>query len=86
MAGIFIALLTENNQRTREGLIEVKMRSNIVWRFIARITIGVGLSIWLGSYLDRLLNTTPWIMLCSLLYVIIGSLYLLVKEAMGKDE
>ncbi|WP_426351235.1 AtpZ/AtpI family protein [Alloiococcus sp. CFN-8] len=62
------------------------MRNTIVWRFIARITIGIALAIWLCGWLDRLLNTAPWLMLSSLLYVIIGSLYLLVKEAMGKDE
>ena len=62
------------------------MRSNIVWRFIARITIGLIVSLWLGNWLDRTFNTSPWLMLCSLLYVIIGSLYLLIKEADRKDE
>ena len=62
------------------------MRNTIVWRFIARITIGTALAVWFCGWLDRLLNTAPWLMLCSLLYVIIGSLYLLVKEAMRKDE
>ena len=62
------------------------MRSNIVWRFIARITIGLIVSLWLGNWLDRIFNTSPWLMLCSLFYVIIGSLYLLIKEADRKDE
>lgn len=52
----------------------------IAQRFITRNVLGLLISIWLGSKLDEIFQTSPWIMLIFILYVIVGSLFLLVKE------
>lgn len=51
-----------------------------VHRFLSRLIVGSGLAIWLGMKADDLLNTSPLLLILFLLYVILGSLYLLVKE------
>lgn len=51
-----------------------------VHRFLSRLIVGSGLAIWLGMKADDLLNTSPLLLILFLLYVIFGSLYLLVKE------
>ena len=49
-------------------------------KFVSRLVAGCILAVLLGFNLDEYLHTTPWIMLALLIYVIAGSLYLLVKE------
>ena len=49
-------------------------------KFISRIVLGSIIAIWLGPKLDELLNIGPLFTIGLLLYVIIGSLILLVKE------
>lgn len=51
-----------------------------IYRFLSRLVLGLIISIIAGSYLDRLLSTSPFILMGLLLYVIVGSLYLLVRE------
>ncbi|WP_161940460.1 hypothetical protein [Traorella massiliensis] len=51
-----------------------------VYRFMARLVIGSFIAIWLGLKLDSLLNISPMMLILFLVYVVIGSLYLLVKE------
>lgn len=52
----------------------------IAQRFITRNILGILIAIWLGSKIDDFFKTSPWAMLILLLYVIVGSLILLVKE------
>lgn len=56
-----------------------------VMRFIGRMIAGVIIAVLLGNYIDEHLHTTPIVMLVLLLYVIIGSLYKLIKDA-GDDH
>ena len=49
-------------------------------RFVTRIVVGSILAIWGGHWLDERLHTTPFVMIVLLLYVLFGSLYLLVRE------
>lgn len=56
-----------------------------VMRFIGRMVAGVIIAVLLGNYIDEYLHTTPIVMLVLLLYVIIGSLYKLIKDA-GDDH
>ncbi|WP_277556592.1 MULTISPECIES: AtpZ/AtpI family protein [unclassified Breznakia] len=56
-----------------------------VMRFISRMIAGVIIAVLLGNYIDEKLHTTPFIMIALLLYVIIGSLYQLVKDAGEND-
>ena len=51
-----------------------------IYKFIGRLVAGILLAILVGMTLDNLFNTSPWILLVLLLYVIFGSLYLLIKE------
>ncbi|MFV0380994.1 MAG: AtpZ/AtpI family protein [Breznakia sp.] len=53
-------------------------------RFVARLVAGSILAIIVGRMLDKWFHTAPWLMMILLLYVSVGSLYMLVKE--GKDE
>ena len=48
--------------------------------FALRIGVGCALAVFLGYWIDSKLNTSPFIMLFLLAYVIIGSFYLLLKE------
>lgn len=56
------------------------MGQKAVAKFVSRVVAGCVIGVLLGSYLDKTFNTKPWIMLGLLLYVLIGSLILLVKE------
>ena len=56
------------------------MGYNEASKFISRIVLGSIIAIWLGPKLDELLNIGPLCTIGLLLYVIIGSLILLVKE------
>ncbi len=49
-------------------------------RFIVRIVLGSILAIFIGLKADEWLHTKPLILIVLLMYVIIGSLTLLVKE------
>lgn len=49
-------------------------------RFVSRIVIGSVLAIFLGIKLDEGLHTAPLFLTGLLMYVMIGSLVLLVKE------
>lgn len=49
-------------------------------KFIGRIVVGLTVAIVSGNYLDNLLNTSPLIMLGLIVYVVFGSLFILVKE------
>ena len=51
-----------------------------VYKFIGRIVVGLLIAIFLGVYLDDILDTKPFIMLGLIIYVIFGSLFLLVKD------
>lgn len=52
----------------------------IAQRFITRNILGIILAIWLGTKIDDIFQTSPWAMLILMIYVIVGSLFLLVKE------
>lgn len=49
-------------------------------KFVSRLLAGCLLAVILGYNVDQFLHTTPWVMLALLVYVIAGSLYLLIKE------
>ena len=51
-----------------------------VVKFIARLIGGLIIGISTGVILDKKLNTTPWIMIGLIVYVVFGSLYILVKD------
>ena len=61
------------------------MNTTHIYRFISRITIGLVLSIFIGTYIDEKLNTSPLFLLVLMGYVIFGSLFILVKDA-NKNE
>ena len=52
----------------------------IAQRFITRNVLGLLIAIWLGNKLDGIFQTSPWALLILIIYVIVGSLALLVKE------
>lgn len=62
------------------SLAQNKSGQTAVYRFIARLLIGLIGAILIGMLLDKLFNTSPIFLLGLLLYVILGSLFLLVKE------
>ena len=55
------------------------MRKGVV-KFIARLIGGLIIGISTGVILDKKLNTSPWIMICLIVYVVFGSLFILVKD------
>lgn len=57
------------------------MGSREVTKFVSRIVAGCIISIFLGSYLDDCFNTRPIIMFLLLIYVIVGSLYILIHDS-----
>ncbi len=57
------------------------MQYKIVYKFISRLAFGLVIAIFLGRYIDAILNTSPFIVIALIAYVVIGSLILLVKEA-----
>ena len=65
---------------------EVTMGSKLVWKFISRITFGIAIAVFIGNRIDKALSTTPWIMIALLVYVVFGSLFLLVKESSKGDK
>ncbi len=56
-----------------------------VMKFVSRLVGGLLVSVFLGTYLDDCLGTRPICLLVLMIYVIVGSLYALVKEA-GKEK
>ena len=52
----------------------------IAQRFITRNVLGLLIAICLGNKLDEIFQTSPWALLILIIYVIVGSLVLLVKE------
>ncbi len=52
----------------------------IAQRFITRNVLGLLIAIFLGNKLDEIFQTSPWALLILIVYVIVGSLVLLVKE------
>ena len=48
---------------------------------MSRITIGLVLSVFIGTYIDKIFNTSPLFLLGLMAYVIFGSLFILVKDA-----
>lgn len=52
----------------------------IASRFITRNVLGILLAIWLGNKIDHYFQISPWAMMILIIYVIVGSLILLVKE------
>lgn len=61
------------------------MKNKAAAHFTSRMVVGCVVSILLGGWLDEKLSTTPWVMFALLLYVIVGSLYLLIKETGDHD-
>ena len=57
-----------------------------VMRFIGRMIVGSMVAILIGNYIDEYLHTTPIVMMVLLFYVIIGSLYTLVKDTGDAHE
>lgn len=62
------------------------MKHKAATAFSSRMIVGCLASVILGSKLDAYFKTTPWIMFAMLVYVIAGSLYLLVRESGGKVD
>jgi len=62
------------------------MKHKAATAFSSRMIVGCLVSIVFGNKLDVYFNTTPWIMFAMLVYVIAGSLYLLIKETRDKVE
>lgn len=50
-----------------------------VLKFIGRLIVGLFVGVVVGNILDKKFNTTPFIMIGLIVYVIFGSLYILVK-------
>ncbi len=63
-----------------EFLEQNKTHVTTVYKFIGRLVSGLFIAFILGGYLDKLLNVEPLFMIALIIYVIFGSLYLLVKE------
>lgn len=57
------------------------MRNKATLRFTSRMVVGCLMAIILGKWVDEKISTTPWIMLLLLLYVMVGSICLLIREA-----
>ena len=53
--------------------------SKPVLKFIGRLIVGLLVGVVVGNILDNKFNTTPFIMIGLIIYVIYGSLYILVK-------
>ena len=56
-----------------------------VYGFIGRIIFGGLIGIYIGGYLDRLLHTKFIMTVVLLLYVIFGSIYILIKESSNEE-
>lgn len=64
-----------------ESLAQNSNQHKIAQKFMSRMVAGSILAVLIGKLLDEQLGSGPWIMLGLLMYVIFGSLYLLVIEA-----
>ena len=62
------------------SLAQNKNPNATVYRYITRMLVGLVTAILVGIWLDQKLHTLPWITLGAILYVIIGSLVLLIRE------
>ena len=51
-----------------------------------QVAIGVGLGLWIGGWLDRRFNWTPWGTLIGVLLGGGAGMYLLIKEAMKANR
>jgi F0F1-type ATP synthase assembly protein I len=51
-----------------------------------QVAIGVGLGLWVGSWLDRRFGWTPWGMLVCAMLGMAGGMYLLIKEAIRANK
>lgn len=56
------------------------MKNKAAAHFTSRMVVGCIVAIFLGKYLDETFSTSPLIMFVLLIYVIVGSMYLLIKE------
>lgn len=52
----------------------------VATRFVTRIVAGSVIALFVGNWLDEALHTTPLFLICFLLYVLIGTGVLLIKE------
>ncbi len=57
-----------------------------VQKFIGMVGFGSIVAVLIGTLLDSQLNTTPWLMVFLLLYVVVGSLFWLVKTLGAKKD
>jgi len=51
-----------------------------------QVAIGVALGLWIGGWLDRKFNWSPWGTLLGIMLGAAGGLYLLVKEAIKANK
>lgn len=56
------------------------MKNKAATAFSSRMIVGCLFSVIVGNKLDAHFHTSPWIMFALLVYVIAGSLFLLIKE------
>lgn len=59
------------------------MGTRPITNYIARMIGGLLVAIFAGRFIDQALNTEPFIMIVLLLYVVVGSLYQLIRELGG---
>ena len=60
---------------------EINMKHRAATAFSSRMIVGCLFSVVIGNKIDQYLHTTPWVMFAMLVYVIVGSLYLLIRES-----
>ena len=65
--------------------IEFSERNNMssyqkALRLISSMAVSSVLAIFIGNWLDGIFGTSPWILLALLVYAIVGSLYLIIKD------
>lgn len=63
------------------SLAQNKNPNTKVYRYLTRMILGLIASVLFGIWLDQQLHTLPLITLGLVIYVIVGTLYLLIKEA-----
>ncbi len=51
-----------------------------IYRYLTRMIIGLIAAVLVGSWIDQKLHTLPLVTLAAVLYVVVGTLYLLIKE------
>ncbi len=62
-------------------LAQNKNSNTNVYRYITRMIIGLIVGINIGIWIDTKLNTIPLFTISIVLYVVFGTLFLLIKEA-----